>query len=137
MRPERLRGFGSSARTRTWNSSADELTAERKLFPDPVSTSPALQFPFPAHRFTASSKRLLMHQPPGARVPFRVQSAAILRAVVLGQTTDEIIGVAHVNLALRVEQNIHAVVSRQIRGFGSSARTRTWNPSVNSRMLYH
>ena len=22
-------------------------------------------------------------------------------------------------------------------GIGSSARTRTWNPSVNSRMLYH
>ncbi len=26
------------------------------------------------------------------------------------------------------------VVSKRI---GSSARTRTWNPSVNSRMLYH
>ena len=27
--------------------------------------------------------------------------------------------------------------SKSLKRIGSSARTRTWNPSVNSRMLYH
>ena len=52
--------------------------------------------------------------------------------------------------AIRHFQSVEAVSSPQpsekmermeqkgrIWKFGSSARTRTWNPSVNSRMLYH
>jgi hypothetical protein len=102
-------GFGSSARTRTWNSSADELTAERNLLPNPVPTSAALQFPFPLHRLSPASIPLLMHHLPGAGVTLRVQRATILRVIVLLQTPFEILRVTDVNLPLRVEQDVHAV----------------------------
>ena len=36
----------------------------------------------------------------------------------------------------RGQKGCHAA-SKPLKRIGSSARTRTWNPSVNSRMLYH
>ncbi len=59
-----------------------------------------------------------------ARVPFRLQRAAILRVIVLLQAAFEILGVTDVGLALGVEENIRAVASRQIRRFGSPSFTR-------------
>ena len=35
------------------------------------------------------------------------------------------------------EEQLEGESSQDVEGIGSSARTRTWNPSVNSRMLYH
>ena len=34
-------------------------------------------------------------------------------------------------------QLFFASIPPDVERIGSSARTRTWNPSVNSRMLYH
>ena len=78
-----------------------------------------------------------MHQPPGARVTLGVQRTAIFRVVMLLKAGRKIAGLSDVNFPLGVQKDINKTDGWSIRGFGSSARTRTWNPSVNSRMLYH
>jgi hypothetical protein len=65
------------------NSSADELTAALRVLLDPLPTPTAFQFSLAAHRLTPSWKRLLMYQPPGAGVTLSVDSAAIIKIVVL------------------------------------------------------
>ena len=47
----------------------------------------------------------------------------------------------HVKEIPQVERMAHSWREKRsgksLKGFGSSGRTRTYNPSVNSRMLYH
>jgi len=99
----------SSARTRTWNSSADELTALQNVLSDPFPSPAAFQFAFPPHRLSAGLKLLLMRQPPRARMTLGVKSAAVFRVVVLSKTVREIIGLPDVDLPLRVHQDVHRV----------------------------
>jgi len=55
-----------------------------------------------------------MYQPPGAGVPLGVESATIVRVVVLGETAGEVAGMSDVDLTLRVQQNIDRVTHEHI-----------------------
>ena len=119
------------------NPSVDGLTAAFQALPNPLPTPPTLEFSLTAHRLRPRLKRLLMHQPPRTRVALRMKCPTILRIIMLSEADGQLARLPNINLSLRVQQNIHPEAHRGIIRFGSSARTRTWNPSVNSRMLYH
>jgi len=93
---------GSSARTRTWNSSADELTARVKVLPDPNPAPIAFQFSLTAHGLTPGLKLLLIHQPPWPWMTLGVKSATIVGIVVLTETAAEVAGLSNVNLFLGI-----------------------------------
>jgi len=127
-----LKRTGSSARTRTWNSSVDELTAEPEALADPIPASTTLEFPLPPHRFPPGLKPFLIRQPPGPGVTLGVERATIIRVVVLAETPGQVPALPKINLSGGVRENVDPKCRGHVRCVGSSARTRTWNPSVNS-----
>jgi hypothetical protein len=106
--------FGSSARTRTWNSSADELTARVKVLPDPIPAPAAFQFSLTAHGLTAGLKLLLIHQLPRPRVTLGVKSPAIVGIVVFGETAAGVAALSNVNLSPRINQDVNPEHGRPV-----------------------
>jgi hypothetical protein len=95
-------GVGSSARTRTWNSSTDELTAEPQFLPDPLPAPAAFQLSLPLHGLTPGLKLLLVHQSPGPRMTLGVKSAVIVGVVVLTESSAHITALPNIDLSLRI-----------------------------------
>jgi hypothetical protein len=101
--------IGSSARTRTWNSSADELTADPHEASDPSSAAARLQFPFSSHGVPPRRKLLLVNKLPRTRVTFGVEGAAIFGIVVLEEPASEVARLPYVDFVLRIRKHIHKV----------------------------
>jgi hypothetical protein len=65
---------------------------------------------------------------------FSVERATVLTIIVLSQAKGQIVGLAHINLLFRVHEDVNRIRQHK-RRYGSSGRTRTCNPSVNSNTI--
>src|SRR5437762_1548481 len=93
---------GSSARTRTWNPSADGFTSELNMPSNQLPVSATFQFPLTAHCLTPSRKLLLVHKLPWARVSLRMQCAALFRILSLPTRRSYDLDLPNVEFPLRV-----------------------------------
>ena len=66
-----------------------------------------------------------------------MQRPSVFRVVVLSDAIFEIARLPNIDFIAGIDENVDPKAGWGVLRFGSSARTRTWNPSVNSRMLYH
>ena len=73
-------------------------------------------------------------QCPGSVFPRKLAQRFVIAVVGLEASRD-VVGVTDVELACRVLKNVGPEHSQQ--AIGSRGRARTYNPPVNSRLLYH
>ena len=60
-----------------------------------------------------------------------VERPTIFRIIVLLEASHKVARLTYVYLSFGIQENVNPEMAGRA-GFGSSARTRTWNPSVNS-----